>query len=158
MAVQKNNPISLDGFNKLMQEYRTLGEERPKIVEEVSLAARQGDRSENAEYIYGKRRLRQIDGRMHFLSTRMEAARVVNPAEQTGSIILFGATVTLENEQGKSFVWQILGEDEVDVSQGKISWKSPLGRALIKKEINEEVEVETPRGPAYYRIVHFEFK
>lgn len=158
MVVQKNNPISLDGFNKLMQEYRMLGEERPKIVEEVSLAARQGDRSENAEYIYGKRRLRQIDSRMHFLSTRIESARVVNPAEQSGPIILFGATVTLENGQGQRFVWQILGEDEVDVSQGKISWKSPVGRALINKEVNEEIEVETPRGLTYYRIAHFEFK
>jgi transcription elongation factor GreB len=158
MVVEKNNPITHLGFQKLMDEYRALGEERPKIVEEVSFAAKQGDRSENAEYQYGKRRLRQIDSRMHFLSKRIEAARVVNPAEQRAPHILFGATVTVENEEGTQSTWQIVGEDEVDVGKGKISWKSPVGRGLIKKIVDDEIEVETPKGQAFYRVLRFEYK
>jgi transcription elongation factor GreB len=158
MAVEKNNPITPGGFQKLLDEYNVLAAERPKIVEEVSFAAKQGDRSENAEYLYGKRRLRQIDNRMHFLSTRIEAARVVNPVEQKSDCILFGATVTVEDENEKQFTYQIVGVDEVDVPKGKISWKSPLGAALIKKKTNDFLDVETPRGPATYRVVAFSFR
>ncbi len=158
MATQKNNPITPTGFQKLLDEYNALAAERPKIVEEVSFAAKQGDRSENAEYLYGKRRLRQIDGRMHFLSTRIESARVVNPAEQRSEHILFGATVTLEDENLKQSTYQIVGEDEVDVAKGKISWKSPVGSALIKKKADDVVEVETPRGAMSYRVVLFVFR
>jgi transcription elongation factor GreB len=158
MAVEKNNPITPSGLQKLLDEYNALAAERPKIVEEVSFAAKQGDRSENAEYLYGKRRLRQIDSRMHFLSTRIESARVVNPLEQKSENILFGATVTVEDENEKQFTYQIVGVDEVDVPKGKISWKSPLGAALIKKKADDFVEVETPRGPTTYRVVCFSFR
>jgi transcription elongation factor GreB len=158
MAAEKNNPITPAGFQKLLDEYNTLAAERPKIVEEVSFAAKQGDRSENAEYLYGKRRLRQIDSRMHFLSTRIESARVVNPAEQRSECILFGATVTIEDENEKQFTYQIVGIDEVDVPKGKISWKSPLGASLIKRKTDDFVDVETPRGPTTYRVVSFSFR
>lgn len=158
MAVEKNNPITPGGFQTLLTEYNTLAAERPKVVEEVSFAAKQGDRSENAEYLYGKRRLRQIDNRMHFLSMRIESARVVNPAEQKSDCILFGATATIEDENGKTFTYQIVGVDEVDVQKGKISWKSPLGAALIKKRPEDSIEVETPRGTMSYRVVAFVYK
>jgi transcription elongation factor GreB len=158
MSTPKNNPITPAGFQKLLEEYNTLAAERPKIVEEVSFAAKQGDRSENAEYLYGKRRLRQIDNRMHFLSTRMEAAIVVDPSQQKSDHILFGATVVVEDESEKKFTYQIVGVDEIDVPKGKISWKSPVGGALMKKKADDFIEVETPRGPMSYRVVSFTFK
>jgi transcription elongation factor GreB len=158
MATEKNNLITPDGFKKLVEEYNQLAEERPKVVEEVSAAARQGDRSENAEYIYGKRRLRQIDSRMHFLSTRIDSARVINPKDQHGDKVMFGATVTIADETDRKSVYQIVGIDESDVGKGKISWKSPVGAALIQKCAGDFAEVETPKGVVVYRIVGFEFK
>jgi transcription elongation factor GreB len=158
MTTEKNNLITPDGFKKLVEEYNLLAEERPKVVEEVSAAARQGDRSENAEYIYGKRRLRQIDSRMHFLSTRIDAARVINPKDQHGDKVMFGATVTIEDETGRQSSYQIVGIDESDVARGKISWKSPVGAALIQKGIGDFTEVETPKGIVVYKIVGFEFR
>ena len=157
MAVERDNLITPGGYKKLVEECERLAQERSRVVEEVSDAARQGDRSENAEYIYGKKRLREIDSRTRFLSKRMERARVVDPAEMGGDIILFGATVRIEDEQGKCSEYQIVGEDEFDVSHGKISWKSPVGAALLKKRPGDDIEVETPRGPLVYRILSFRF-
>ena len=104
------NLITPSGYQKLVDEFNQLSKvERPLVVQEVTAAAKQGDRSENAEYQYGKRRLREIDRRVRFLDKRISLARVINPKEQTGDKILFGATITLENAEGKKFIYQIVG-------------------------------------------------
>lgn len=153
------NLITPAGYQKMREEMDHLSKkERPVVVSEVSAAARLGDRSENAEYQYGKKRLREIDSRLRFLSKRMENIRVVDPATQVGDKILFGAHVCLENEQGQQVTYQIVGEDEMNVSLKKISWKSPLGHALLYKKVGEIVVVEAPAGVREYEIIDFEFK
>src|ERR1700722_2263630 len=117
------NYIPPDGARRLSEELGRLRTvERPKTVQEVSDAAAQGDRSENAEYIYGKKRLREIDRRMRFLTKRLESAQVVDPKQQKGDKVFFGATVELEDEDGGRSVYRIVGEDEVDGGAGQISW------------------------------------
>ncbi len=143
----KTNLITPAGFRKLSHELTHLFEvERPKVVDEVHQAALQGDRSENAEYIYGKKRLREIDKRIGFLQRRLDIARVIDPARQSGEKVLFGATVEVEDEDGKRKLWQIVGEDEAAPSDGKVSWKSPVGRALLDKKVGDFVTVQTPSG------------
>ncbi len=152
------NLITPDGYKKLLDEFNELSKkERPTVVQEVSAAAKLGDRSENAEYQYGKKRLREIDRRLRFLDKRISAARIVNPKEQIGHKILFGATVTLENEHGKKFEYQIVGEDETNLNLKKISWKSPLGHELLNKSKGEIVVVEAPAGTREYEIIDFKF-
>src|ERR1700722_19746626 len=106
--------------------------ERRKVVQEVADAAAQGDRSENAEYIYGKKRLREIDRRIHFLTKRLESAHVVQPTPQGRDRVFFGAAVAVEDEDGKATTYTIVGVDEIDLARGRISWRSPLGLALLK--------------------------
>jgi len=126
---------------------RLLNEERPKVTAEVSAAAAQGDRSENAEYIYGKKRLREIDRRIHFLQRRLDTCTVVVPSEQTDSSrVYFGATVVLEDENGNQSTYQIVGADEVDAKGGRISVDSPIGVALLGKKRGDSVPVRRPRG------------
>ena len=132
--------------------------ERPKIVETVAWAASTGDRSENADYIYGKRRLREIDSRLRFLMGRLEKADVVDPSELKSEKILFGATVTIENDDGVDSTYQIVGEDEIDISMGKISWRSPLAMALLGKKVGDEVIVQKPKGPETFSIVQLFYK
>ena len=125
------NYITPPGMKNLKKELENLLKvERPQVVATVAWAASNGDRSENADYIYGKRRLRQIDSRIRFLTKRIEAAQVVDPQkqEQTDKVV-FGATITLEDEQGQQKTYQIVGEDEIDTTGGKISWKSPHGQS-----------------------------
>jgi transcription elongation factor GreB len=129
---------------------------RPKICQEVADAAAQGDRSENAEYIYGKKKLREIDRRMHFLVKRLEHAVVVDPSERPEkerTKIFFGATVDVEDEDGKTATYQIVGEDEIDLKTGKISFKSPLGFALMKKQAGDVAVVKRPLGEAELTIL-----
>ena len=133
-------------------------DERARVVQEVSDAAAQGDRSENAEYIYGKRRLRQIDSRMRFLRKRLEAAVVVDPKVDRGDRVFFGATVVTEDESGATSTCQLVGEDEVDADGGKISWRSPVGRALLGKSIDETVTVEAPGGRRKLFIVEVRYE
>jgi transcription elongation factor GreB len=152
------NLITPDGYNKLLTEFQQLSlVERPQVVQEVSAAAKQGDRSENAEYQYGKKRLREIDGRLRFLDKRISAARIVNPKEQAGDKILFGATVTLKNEEGKKVIYQIVGEDESNISLKKISWKSPLGHNLLNKKIGDFIILEVPAGVREFEVLSFQF-
>jgi transcription elongation factor GreB len=140
------NYITADGAKRLQDELASLrSRERPRIVQEVADAAAQGDRSENAEYIYGKKKLREIDRRMHYLTKRLETAVVVAPQERADGRIFFGATVEVEDEDGASAVYQIVGEDETDPDTGRISWRSPLGRALLNKR---EGDAATFRKPA----------
>jgi transcription elongation factor GreB len=133
---------------------KLLNEERPKVTAEVSAAAAQGDRSENAEYIYGKKRLREIDRRIRFLQRRLDTATIVTPSEQTDTgHVYFGATVTLEDEDGHHTTYQIVGSDEIDTQGGRISVESPIGKALLRKAVGDSVEVMRPRGEIELTIV-----
>ncbi|MEZ0392313.1 MAG: transcription elongation factor GreB [Pseudobdellovibrionaceae bacterium] len=156
---QVKNYITPEGLEKLRAEYAKLfHDERPKLVETIAWAASNGDRSENADYIYGKRRLREVDSRLRFLTDRLEKAFIVDPKTLSGEKIVFGATVTVLDEDEKSFTYQIVGEDESDVSQGKISWKSPVAKALLGKKQGDEVVIQKPAGEETFSIEKVEFK
>lgn len=158
MADDKNY-ITPDGFEVLRKEYNELlNGERPKLVEVVQWAASNGDRSENADYIYGKRRLREIDKRLYFLQKRMEAAEVIDPKTIKSDKIVFGATVTVENENGDSIVYQIVGADEFNIQLGKISWKSPVARALLGKKLDDEVVIKKPGGDDTVIVLDIQYK
>ncbi|MCM2354021.1 MAG: transcription elongation factor GreB [Pseudobdellovibrio sp.] len=153
------NYITPKGIEKLKAEYHELlNVERPKVVEVVAWAASNGDRSENADYQYGKRRLRQIDGRLHFLQKRIEAAEVIDPKSLKSDKVIFGATVTIENEDGDTYTYQIVGEDELDIKQNKISWKSPVARALLGKKLDDEVKIQKPAGDEMVVITDIVFE
>lgn len=155
----KKNYITPHGIGKLKEEYHALMHvERPKVVEVVAWAASNGDRSENADYQYGKKRLREIDKRVHWLTKRIEDAEVVDPAQMKSEKILFGATVTISDEEGKESSYQIVGEDEIDIKAGKISWKSPVARALLGKRTGDEVRIEKPAGEEFVLIERIEYK
>ncbi len=153
------NYITPEGFNKLQEEFRVLfNEERPKLVETVAWAAGNGDRSENGDYIYGKKRLREIDSRLLFLRDRIESAQVVDPKTLTGDKVVFGATVTIEQEEGGKKIYQIVGEDEIDPAKNRISWKSPMAKALLGKSAGDEIEIDRPAGVLYAEIMKIVFK
>jgi transcription elongation factor GreB len=145
--------ITPGGRHRIEQEIQRLGDERVRVVQTTADAAAEGDRSENAEYIYGKRRLRQIDSRMRFLRKILERSVVVDPAIDRGDRVFFGATVTLEDEDGARVRYAIVGEHETDAESGRISYRSPIGAALLKKEIDDEVRITTPRGVRRYTLV-----
>ena len=143
-----------DGFGKLKTEYEHLGSvERPKVCQGVADAAAEGDRSENAEYIYGKKKLREIDRRMRFLRKVLEAAQVVDPKIDRGDTVYFGATVVLEEDGGDAVTYQLVGEHETDAAGGRISYRSPIGTALLRKSVDDEVVVDTPSGRRKLTIV-----
>jgi transcription elongation factor GreB len=159
MSTDQKNYITPEGLEKLRAEYHQLFHvERPKLVETVAWAASNGDRSENADYIYGKRRLREIDSRLRFLSGRMEKAEVVDPKTLKGDRVVFAATVTISDEDGNEQTYQIVGEDEWDVQKGKISWKSPVAKALLGKKVGDEVMIQKPAGEEVVVIEKIEFK
>ena len=152
------NYITPEGARRLSEELGRLRTvDRPRIVQEVADAAAQGDRSENAEYIYGKRKLREIDRRMHYLTKRLESAVVVDPKEQKGDKVFFGAAVEVEDEDGKRHTYRIVGEDEIDSKAGRISWKSPVGRALLGKKSGDVVTVRRPAGDIEMEIVSVKY-
>lgn len=147
------NYITPEGFAKLREEYQNLMlRERPRVVETVAWAASNGDRSENADYLYGKKRLREIDRRLKFLKGRLEVAEVVDPTKSPKDRVFFGATVTLVDDNQKEKKYLIVGEDEFDLSQGKISWRSPMAKALLGKKEGDEVQIQTPQGVVNYLI------
>jgi len=150
-ATQRTNYITPGGLERLKDEHRfLLFKERPAVTEVVAWAASNGDRSENADYQYNKRRLRQIDGRIRFLRNRIEAAEVVDPeaprAGQRAERAFFGATVRYANAAGAERVVSIVGTDEVDLDRNHISWASPLGRALMKSAAGDTVTLHAPGG------------
>ena len=150
----EKNYITPDGYKRLVDELTELATvERPRVVREVYDAAAEGDRSENAAYIYGKRRLREIDRRMGFLQRRLESIQVVKPEEQRRDRVFFSAFVTVEDDEGVEHVYQIVGVDEVDAGRGRISWKSPVGRALIGKQIDDTVTVRWHAGERELTVV-----
>ena len=147
--------ISAAGFARLRAEYDELfGVERPKVVEIVSWAASLGDRSENADYLYGKKRLREIDRRLAHLARVMKAAKIVDPSGQaaTGEV-RFGATVELADEEDNRRVLTIVGDDEADAGEGRIGWSAPLARALIGAKVGDERVVRLPGGEKSYAVV-----
>lgn len=143
------------GHAALREELRRLwDEDRPKVVEVVSWAASLGDRSENADYQYGKRRLREIDRRVRFLRKRLEKAQVVDPAAQARrDQVFFGATVTYAREDGAEITVTIVGVDETDLSRGRISWVSPVARALLGKRVGDLPRLRTPQGSEEIEVV-----
>lgn len=142
------NYMTPEGHRAMREELlRLIDVDRPEVVSIVSWAASNGDRSENGDYIYGKRRLREIDRRIRFLTKRLEAAEVVDPSAHHGSDqIFFGATVTYENSEGQSHQVTIVGIDELDPLNGRISWISPVARALTKARTGDTVTLKTPTG------------
>jgi len=152
--VARSNYITPEGFARLQEEYDHLWlVERPKVTEAVSVAAALGDRSENADYIYGKKRLREIDSRVRFLQKRMDDLVVVDAAPARDDKVYFGAWVTLEDDQGEQVEYRLVGPDEFDASRGYISVDAPVGKALIGKEIDDEVIVKRPKGSVAYSIL-----
>jgi transcription elongation factor GreB len=147
--------ITPEGFARLRAEYDELfGVERPKIVEVVSWAASLGDRSENADYLYGKKRLREIDRRLAHVARIMKAAKVVDPAKQEDrSQVRFGATVELADEEDSRRVLTIVGDDETDAAAGRIGWSAPLARALIGAKVGDERIVRLPSGEKSYEVM-----
>ena len=142
------NYITPAGYRRLRTELMTLLDvERPKVVETVSWAAKNGDRSENGDYLYGKKRLREIDRRIRFLTKRLDIAEVADPSQHHGNDqIFFGATVTYANAAGDERTVTIKGIDEADSLAGEVSWVSPIARALLKAREGDEVPLVTPRG------------
>ncbi len=154
-----NNYITPEGYQKLIQEQdHLLKKERPEVVKIVTWAASLGDRSENADYQYGKKRLREIDRRLRFLKKRIELAKVVRPLDYQGELVKFGARVRVETEDGEEKVYHIVGEDEIELKIGKISWKSPVARALFDKEVGDVVNVRTPQGPKEIEILEISYR
>jgi transcription elongation factor GreB len=146
--------ITPDGAKKLRAELDQLWTvERPRVTQEVADAAAQGDRSENAEYIYGKRRLREIDRRVRFLSKRLDQVVVVSEAPSDPERVFFGAWVTIEDEDGEEATYRIVGPDESDVDRGWISMDAPVARALLGKREGDDVRVRRPKGDITYTIV-----
>ena len=159
MADRPPRFITPEGFARIRAEYEELfGIERPKIVETVSWAASLGDRSENADYLYGKKRLREIDRRLSYLSKVMKAAKVVDPARQEQrDAVRFGATVELADEDDRRRVLTLVGEDEADATNGRISWAAPIARALIGARVGDERTVRLPAGEKSYEILSISY-
>jgi transcription elongation factor GreB len=153
------NYITPAGHARLKSELKALVEtERPALVKTVSWAASNGDRSENADYIYGKRRLREIDRRIRFLIKRLEIAEVVDPRDQNQDRVFFGATVACRDAKGGEQTISIVGTDEVDPSRGRISWVSPIARVLLKSRQGDVVTVSTPSGPAELEVTGIRYE
>jgi transcription elongation factor GreB len=148
-------PITPAGFAALRQRYETLfGQERPKLVETISWAAGNGDRSENGDYIYGRKKLREIDRELSHLSRRMKAVKVVDPAAQGDrNRAWFGATITVADENDNERTVTLVGEDEADAGAGRISWRSPLARALRGAAIGDVRRVDLPAGARDYEVM-----
>ena len=153
------NYITPDGYRRMRLEYEQLyGDERPKLVETISWAAGNGDRSENGDYIYGRKRLRDIDRRINFLSKRMGSAKVVDPARhEQKERVLFGATVTLADEEDNERAVTLVGEDEADASNGRISFYSPIARAILGASLGDIRRVTLPSGECEYEIVKISY-
>jgi transcription elongation factor GreB len=153
------NYITPEGYQRIREElFSLIDVERPEVVKIVHWAASNGDRSENGDYIYGKRRLREIDRRIRFLTKRLDLAQVVDPTIHHGSDqVFFGATITYLNQQGVEQTVRIVGIDEIDPLHGKISWVSPVARALTKSKEGDIVTLMTPSGPDQLEIIAVEY-
>ncbi|MFN4896125.1 MAG: transcription elongation factor GreB [Pseudomonadota bacterium] len=152
------NYMTPAGAERMRQELRKLRyEERPEVTRVVSWAAGNGDRSENGDYLYGKKRLREIDKRMRFLAKRLESAEIVDPLAIQADYVQFGATVTIRYEDDTEKTFCIVGIDEVDLSRGRISWMSPLARALMKAHVGDFVNFHSPKGQQEIEVIKVEY-
>jgi transcription elongation factor GreB len=153
------NYLTPAGAKQLADELqRLMSVERPKVVREVAEAAAQGDRSENAEYIYGKKRLREIDRRVRFLTQRLDAAVVVRQEDLGGDVVRFGAVVVVADEDGQRKTYRLVGPDESDPTSGKLSFQSPIGQALMKRRVGDVVMVRRPAGEMELEIVSLSYE
>lgn len=158
-ALPYKNYMTPEGLKILQDELLFLKQvERPKVTEVVAWAASNGDRSENADYQYGKRKLREIDRRLHYLSKRIRSAEVVDYQKNTAQQVFFGATVTIKDEDGAEKTYSIVGADEIDLDKGRISWLSPIATALIKAQIGDFVSFRTPKGVREVEVIEINYK
>ena len=153
------NYLTVAGYQRLRQELMALlDDERPKVVEAVSWAAKNGDRSENGDYLYGKKRLREIDRRIRFLTKRLDIAEVVDPSVHHGNEqVFFGATVRYASDHGEERTIRIIGVDEAESAQGEVSWIAPIARALLKARVGDEVRLTTPRGVEVLEVLEVRY-
>ncbi len=153
------NYITPFGAQKLKNELEALlVKERPKLVETIAWAASNGDRSENADYIYGKRRLREIDKRVRFLHKRLDIAEIVDPEKQSSDKVLFGASVSVCDENDEMRTYKIVGIDESDAKNFCVSWSSPIGKALLQSKVGDVALVKTPKGEDEIEVLKIEYK
>ncbi len=150
--------ITQHGYDTLKTELRDKWLLRREVVKILSAAAAEGDRSENAEYIYRKKQLREIDRRIRYLQKRIDELTIVNTIPDDTSRVFFGAIVTLETEQGEEICYQIVGPDEFDIAKGKISMDAPVAQALMKKSLDDEVSVQLPEGSQRFIIVDVKYE
>lgn len=157
MATVEKMPMLVEGYEKLTAQLRALKAERPKIVEAIEEARAHGDLSENAEYHAAKERQGQVEATIGDLEDKLSRAQIIDPKMLSGDKIVFGATVTMLDEDDKSITYQIVGQAEADAKSGRISYNSPLGRALIGRKVDDEVEVTVPSGDRSYLVSKIEF-
>ena len=157
MASVEKVPMLAEGYEKMNAQLATLKAERPLIVDAIEEARAHGDLSENAEYHAAKERQGQVEATIGDLEDRLSRAQIIDPTALSGDRIVFGATVTLADEDDKPLRYQIVGQAEADAKVGKISYNSPLGRALIGRKVDDEVEVTVPAGDKYYLVTKIEF-
>ena len=152
------NPMTPGGFEKIATEHNhLLNEVRPRVVQGVADAAAEGDRSENAEYIYGKKRLREIDKRLRYLTSLLNEVQIIDPETVGGDRVNFGATVVVEDQDGTTKRWTIVGVGEADLAEGSISWKSPVAIGLMGKPVGSTVSFEIPAGEVEYTLIGLMF-
>jgi transcription elongation factor GreA len=157
MASFEKYPMLAEGYEKLTTDLKRLRDERPLIVEALEEARAHGDLSENAEYHAAKERQGQVEASISDLEDKISRAQIIDPTTLSGDKIVFGATVTLIDEDDKPVRYQLVGEAEADAKKGRISYNSPLGRALISRQVEEEIEVTVPSGDKYYLVEKIEF-
>ncbi|MBL4603287.1 MAG: transcription elongation factor GreA [Emcibacteraceae bacterium] len=151
-------PMTADGHTKLEVELKNLKHfQRPAVIKAIEIARAHGDLSENAEYHAAKEEQGMIEGRIQMIESSLGRAEIIDPKDLSGDKVIFASTVTIADEDDKEATYQIVGVDEVDVSAGRISFSSPIGRALISRRLGDEVEVKTPGGDTYYEIIKVEF-
>ena len=157
MATVEKMPMLAEGYDKLTAELRRLKEERPLIVDAIEEARAHGDLSENAEYHAAKERQGQVEASISDLEDKLSRAQIIDPTTLSGDRIVFGATVTLLDDDDKPVRYQIVGQAEADAKRGRISYNSPLGRALIGRRVEDEIEVTVPSGDRFYVVEKIEF-
>lgn len=157
-ATGGKNYITPQGFKRLQDELNNLlHKERPAVTEVVAWAASNGDRSENADYKYGKQKLREIDRRIRFLTKRIDSAEIVDPTKNKSEQVFFGATVTIRDEDDSLKTYSIVGVDEIDIDKGRISWVSPIASALLKATVGDWVTFRTPKGVREVEVVEVKY-
>lgn len=157
MATMDKVPMLAEGYEQLTAELKALREERPKIVDAIEEARAHGDLSENAEYHAAKERQGQVEAMIGDLESKITRAQIIDPATLSGDRIVFGATVTLLDDDDKPVKYQIVGETEADAAKGRISFSSPIARAMIGKQVEDEIEVTVPSGDKFYLVNKIEF-